>query len=81
MSRANLTSRISIAGESGIAAGARSRERESPVVGKKGKRSRSAASATVGVRPTSERGKCDGSQVLISAFRCDARDSKRRKNG
>lgn len=28
-----------------------------------------------------EGGKCDGSQVLISAFRRDARDSKRRKNG
>lgn len=49
MSRANLTSRISIAGESGIAAGARSREKEREPRcwgGKKGKRSRSAASAT-----------------------------------
>ena len=35
----------------------------------------------VGVRRRTKRGKCDGSQVLISAFRCDARDSKRRKNG
>lgn len=35
----------------------------------------------VGVARDDEGGKCDGSQVLISAFRRDARDSKRRKNG
>lgn len=40
-----------------------------------------AVAGAVGVQRRRRRGKCDGSQVLISAFRCDARDSKRRKNG
>lgn len=40
-----------------------------------------AVADAVGVQRRRRRGKCDGSQVLISAFRCDARDSKRRKNG
>jgi len=39
------------------------------------------AVGTVGVARDDEGGKYDGSQVLISAFRRDARDSKRRKNG
>jgi len=39
------------------------------------------AVGTVGVARDDDGGKCDGSQVLISAFRRDARDSKRRKNG
>lgn len=39
------------------------------------------AVGTIGMARDDEGGKYDGSQVLISAFRRDARDSKRRKNG